>query len=109
MDSDAAVIVWTSLPDESRAGEIAVALVQESLAACVHIFPMGRSYYIWEGALNMEGEWAVMIKTRHGQYAALEQRLRELHPYQTPEILATPVVAGSADYLAWLKTATRPD
>lgn len=107
MEQDTPLIVWTNLPEEGRAGEVAVTLVQEGLAACVHLFPKGRSCYIWEGTLNLEEEWSLMIKTRQGRYQELEQRLRQIHPYQNPEILATPVVAGSADYLAWVREATR--
>lgn len=107
MNAETTLIVWSNLADEARAREIAVVLVREALAACVHVFPKGTSYYLWEGDLHGEEEWTLMMKTRQGRYAALERRLRQLHPYQTPEILATPVVAGLSDYLAWVDASTR--
>ena len=104
-DSDA-ILVWTSAPEESVAETLAETLVQEQLAACIHVLPRGRSFYVWENAMHRDYEWMVLIKTRSALYSALEARLRQLHPYDVPEILATPVARGLPDYLAWLTAST---
>lgn len=98
----APLMVWTTFPDLPRAEEAAETLVRESLAACVQIVPEVRSFYVWQGALQRDREWLVIIKSRQGRYDELQRRLVALHPYEVPEILATPVVAGWPAYLAWL-------
>ncbi len=107
-DDTDALLVWSNAPDEAKAHELAETLVTERLAACVHVLPRGHSIYEWQGRLNRDAEWTLMIKSRRGLYPVLEARLKTLHPDDVPEILATPVVHGSPDYLAWLRENTTP-
>jgi periplasmic divalent cation tolerance protein len=101
-----ALLVLCSCPDESVAIDIARVLVKEGMAACVTRVAAASSVYQWEGQLREESEQLLLIKTTPGRYEALEMRLKALHPYEIPEIIAIPVVAGSSQYLAWLATAT---
>jgi len=100
------LIVLCSCPDESVAASIAAALVGEGLAACVNRLGAVRSTYAWEGEVRDDPEVLLLIKTRHARYPELELRLRALHPYALPEIIALPVVEGSEAYLAWLGAAS---
>jgi periplasmic divalent cation tolerance protein len=101
-----ALLVLCSCPDESVALDIARVLVKEGLAACVNRLAPVASIYLWQGQLCEEPEQLLMIKTTPARYEALEMRLKALHPYEIPEIIAIPVVAGSSQYLTWLATAT---
>lgn len=101
-----ALLVLCSCPDESVALDIARILVRESLAACVNHLPPMTSIYQWEGRICEQSEQLLLIKTTPARYQALEMRLKTLHPYETPEIIAVPVVTGSSQYLAWLGAAT---
>ncbi|MCS7061158.1 MAG: divalent-cation tolerance protein CutA [Anaerolineae bacterium] len=89
------------------AQKIASYLVEEGLAACVQISGPITSLYRWQGRIETAQEWQCVIKTRAALYEQVEQTIRSRHPYQTPEILAMPVVRGSAAYLDWLAEATR--
>jgi periplasmic divalent cation tolerance protein len=95
------VIVMTTLPDRGTAQHLARILVDEHHAACVQILPGITSTYFWQGELCTESEHLLMIKTLFSNYAALEGRLRSLHPYTEPEIVAIPVIAVSQGYLRW--------
>ncbi|HEY6454601.1 MAG TPA: divalent-cation tolerance protein CutA [Steroidobacteraceae bacterium] len=101
-----AVLVLCTCPDESVALDIARVLVKEGLAACVNRLPALTSIYVWEGRLREQSEQLLVIKTIPARYEALEMRLKALHPYEIPEIIAIPVVTGSSQYLAWLTAAT---
>jgi periplasmic divalent cation tolerance protein len=101
-----AVLVLCTCPDEAVAVDIARVLVTEGLAACVNRMAPVTSIYQWEGRLCETPEQLLVIKTTPGRYEALEIRLKALHPYEIPEIIAVPVVAGSGQYLAWLNAAT---
>jgi len=101
-----AILVFCTCPDESQALDIARILVGEGLAACVNRLPAVTSVYRWEGRVCEQSEPLLLIKTTQARYEALELRLKALHPYEVPEIIAIPVVAGSGQYLAWLATAT---
>lgn len=99
------LMVFCNVPDEATAQHIAHVLVQEQLAACVNILPACRSVYIWEGVLQESREIPLLIKTTEAVYAALEQRLHALHPYDVPEIIALPVSQGLPAYLTWVSQA----
>jgi periplasmic divalent cation tolerance protein len=96
------IVVYCSCPDEAVAGRLAAALVADKLAACVTRTAALRSTYSWEGAVCDTPEVLLTIKTQVSRYPALEARIRALHPYELPEIMAVPVVAGSAGYLEWV-------
>jgi len=97
-----AIQVLTTTARQEDAQRIAQTLVEGRLAACVQILGPITSTYRWQGAMETSQEWLCLIKSRRDVYDALEEAIRRVHPYEVPEILALPVVAGSASYLAWL-------
>ena len=101
------MIVLTTLPAEGDADGFASQLVEERLAACVNILPPMRSVYRWKGSVERADERQVVIKTTAPRIAALEARVRALHPYDLPEFVVIPIVQGSAGYLAWLTESTK--
>ena len=94
--------VQTTAGSEAEAERIAAALVERRLAACVQIVGPISSHYRWRGEIEQAHEWICVAKTESTRYAELEAAIRELHSYEEPEIVATPIVAGSASYLEWL-------
>lgn len=99
-------IVYCTCPDEACGERIAGMLVNESLAACVTLLPGAKSVYQWEGALCQDTEVLLMIKTTDAKLADLETRIVQEHPYQVPEVIAVPVIAGLRPYLEWIHTCT---
>lgn len=100
------LVVTTTHDDETRARDLARALVRERLAACAQVYPV-RSAYWWDGEVQDSAEWRVDLKTRADLADQLTARITELHTYDTPEVIAVPVVTGSAAYLAWMAAETR--
>jgi periplasmic divalent cation tolerance protein len=98
------VVTTTASRDEAE--RIARSLVEERLAACVQIVGPITSTYRWQGKIETSEEWQCWAKSRGELYAQIEQAIRRLHPYEVPEILAVPVVAGSDSYLKWLREET---
>lgn len=94
--------VLTTAGSEEEAGGIAELLVERRLAACVQVVGPIVSRYRWQGAVEEEREWQCLAKTTRAAYEAVEGAIREVHSYDEPEIIATPIIAGSADYLAWI-------
>jgi periplasmic divalent cation tolerance protein len=94
--------ILTTVEKHEDAERIAQALVEERLAACVQIIGPVISIYRWQGKIEKTQEWQCWCKSRRDLYDRIEAAIRRRHPYQVPEILAMAVVAGSADYLAWL-------
>ncbi len=94
--------VVTTVERREDAERIARELVQRRLAACVQVVGPIASTYRWRGKIETAQEWQCWAKTRCNLYDEIERSIRELHPYEVPEILAVPVLAGGADYLAWL-------
>ena len=101
-----AVQIVTTTASKADAEKIARALVERRLAACVQIGGPITSCYHWQGQVETAEEWLCTIKTRRDLYSQVEAAIQELHPYQTPEILATQVVEGSREYLQWLGDET---
>jgi periplasmic divalent cation tolerance protein len=99
------LLVLTNVPDQDLAQTLARVLVQERLAACVNILAPCVSVYEWKGELEQASEIPLLIKTTEAVYAALEQRLHALHPYDVPEIIALPVSQGLPAYLTWVSQA----
>lgn len=93
---------------ETEARQIASTLVEERLAACVNIIGPVNSIYRWRGAIENATEYLLMIKTRSDLYGKLEQRVRELHSYEVPEIIALAIDAGEINYLNWINESTEP-
>jgi len=101
------VILCTSASAE-EAERIARHLLEEHVAACVNVLPVERSYYWWQGAIQASAEYLLLIKSTATLFPAVEQAIRRMHSYEVPEVIALPVLAGSADYLAWLRANLRP-
>ena len=95
-------LVLCTVPDRETGGRIARTLVEESLAACVNIQDGLTSVYRWQGEIQTDAEALLLIKSRLDRFDALARRLRALHPYELPEIIAVPITSGLADYLAWI-------
>lgn len=102
-----ALVVLVTVPTPERAAEIARALVGEKLAACGNVVPGLRSIYRWEGKVQEDEEALLVLKTPRDRFEALRDRVLALHPYEVPEVIALPVEAGSAAYLAWIAAETR--
>jgi len=96
------VQVLTAVAYEEAAGRIAAVLVERQLAACVQVVGPITSRYRWEGKVEEAREWQCLVKTTRAAYARVEAAIREVHSYDEPEIIAMPIVAGSAGYLAWI-------
>jgi periplasmic divalent cation tolerance protein len=96
------VQVQTAAGSEEEAERISAALLERRLAACVQVAGPVASRYRWQGEVETAREWICLAKTEAGRYAEVEAAIRELHSYEEPEIVATPIVAGSAGYLAWI-------
>ena len=100
------VQVTTTAGSREEADRIATTLVDRRLAACVQIVGPIRSVYRWQGQIEHSEEWLCQIKTTREQYTVVEAAIRDVHSYDCPEIIATPIVAGSAAYLRWLAEQT---
>ena len=105
MSTDVLLTLCTC-PDDDRARAIASALVERHLAACVSVTAPVTSVYRWDGRVETAAEVLLLVKTTRDRYPALEQALRDLHPYQVPEIIAVPVDRGLHDYLEWVRLCT---
>jgi periplasmic divalent cation tolerance protein len=101
--ADQFIQVTTTTASVEEARQIAQALVERRLAACVQIVGPVESVFRWEGKLEMAAEWQCVIKTTLARYGVVEQAIRRHHSYEVPEIIATEIVDGSEDYLRWLR------
>lgn len=97
------VAVYLTFPNEETARDVARALVERRLAACVNVLPVGVSVYRWEGEIVSEPELVAWAKSTAGQLPALVAAVKELHPYDVPAVVAYPAVGGLAEYLEWVK------
>lgn len=105
-----AYLVYMTAGDLTEAQRIAEALIQERLAACVNILPgFIDSLFHWKGAVENEAEVAFLAKTTARRFPALAQRVRELHSYETPCVVALPIVDGDPAFLAWIDESTRKE
>lgn len=99
----AVLLCQCACPDLACARHLAETLVGERLAACVNVLPGVQSVYRWQGQMQSETEVLLLIKTTAERFDALKARLLALHPYELPELVATPVAAGHAAYLDWVR------
>jgi periplasmic divalent cation tolerance protein len=106
MDS---LLVVTSLPDRESAEKLAALLIERRLAACVNILAPCASVYRWQGEIQRDEEYPLLIKTVQNRYAELETWIRANHPYELPEIIAVSVIHGLPAYLQWVESETRDD
>jgi periplasmic divalent cation tolerance protein len=95
-------LVLTTCPDNATAEHIARTLVGERLAACVNILPIAKSIYLWKGKVESAAELLLIIKSVTAAYGPIQNRIRELHSYELPEVIAVPIADGLPDYLAWI-------
>jgi periplasmic divalent cation tolerance protein len=102
-------LVLCTCPDRPSADCLAEALVRQRLAACVNLLPGIASVYRWEGQVERAEEQLLLIKTERRSYPALQEYIQRHHPYQVPEIIALPIVAGSSDYLQWVSACLRSE
>ena len=100
--SEEVLLVLTTFADAETARQVARTLVEERLAACANLVPQIESIYRWQGKIESGTEVLVLFKTTHGRYQQFEQRLRALHPYEVPEIVALPLAGGFDPYLNWV-------
>ena len=105
MSEEIIVLVTASSPEE--AATISRALVDDHLAACVNVVPEIRSFFFWDGKTQDERELLMIAKSRLPLLPKLIERVKSLHSYTVPEVLAIPIVGGSADYLSWLNSSTK--
>ena len=103
-----ALLVLSSFPDAETARKIARTLVEEQCAVCANLIPKAESIYWWKGVIETSVEVIALFKTTSDQYPQLAARLKELHPYELPEILAFEPSAGNPDYLQWILANTGP-
>jgi periplasmic divalent cation tolerance protein len=99
--------VTTTLPDPSAADRLAHTLVGERLAACAQVSGPITSTYRWQGSIERANECYCHLKTTLDRLPALRERIRELHPYEVPEIIAVPITAGDPSYLKWIEESVR--
>jgi periplasmic divalent cation tolerance protein len=99
--------VTTTLPDQAAAERVAGVLVEERLAACAQVLGPVSSIYYWKGSVERSTEWYCHLKTTAAGLPALQARIRELHPYDIPEIIALPMVDGDAEYLRWIEQTVK--
>lgn len=96
------IVVFCTVPNADEGARIGRVLVEERLAACVNLVDGLRSIYLWKGAVSDDKEALLVIKTKPAQFEPLRARLVALHPYEVPEVIALPIVAGHEPYLAWI-------
>ncbi len=95
--------VTTNTETKEEAQKIAQYLVEQKLAACVQITSSMESTYRWKGKIETANEWLCLIKTREDLFEKVEAAIKKLHSYETPEIIAVPIVKASKEYSIWLE------
>ena len=108
MSGDDPIVVFITAPNVEEATRLADLLIGAHLAACVQILPEMESVYRWQGKIERQSEILLIAKTTAAKFAELEREVRALHSYETPEIVAIPLVAGSTPYLEWLTNSLNP-
>jgi len=100
------IVILCTVPNQETADNIADALVGPGLAACVNIVPGLKSVYSWKGEICRDAELLCVIKSRGALFDAIEAAIRSVHPYEVPEIIALPIVAGHGPYVKWIDDVT---
>lgn len=99
------IVILMTTPNAEEATRIAELLVDKKLAACVQILPKMQSIYVWKGEVQRDQEVLLLAKTTRANFDRLECEVRAVHSYETPEIIALPIVEGSEPYLKWLTSS----
>lgn len=102
-------LILCTCPDADTAEKLAHHLIASKLAACVNILPGIRSVYEWQGEIETSQEHLLLIKSHQQRYQAIESLLKNLHPYQLPEIIAVGIDQGSLEYLKWIDSCLAID
>jgi len=100
------IVVFITVPNEEMAVAIARALIETRLAACATLIKGVRSIYSWQGNIEDDTEVLMIVKTRKELFDKLKLKVKELHSYEVPEVIAFPIIAGLDDYLKWLRNST---
>jgi periplasmic divalent cation tolerance protein len=106
MNTTNEIVVFITVSNEEETVKIARALVETRLAACVNIVKDIRSIYSWQDKIEDESEVLMIVKTKKSRFEALSAKVKELHSYTVPEIIALPIIEGSEDYIKWLREVT---
>jgi len=101
------LLVMCTCPDRESAAALATALLEEELAACVNQVAGVKSMYRWEGRIEKDEEFLLLIKTTAPQFPSLEELIRKLHPYEVPEIIGLPLSVGSQAYFDWIRNSVQ--
>ncbi len=104
---DSINLIISTCADNDQAETLAAGLVQTGLAACVNLLPGVRSFYVWEGKMQRDGEVLLLIKTTASNTPRLMGELAQRHPYEVPEIIVLPVTAGHTPYLEWVNQCVK--
>ena len=96
------ILVLSTCPGSISAKKMAQEIVTEKLAACVNVIPGVQSFFSWVGKVDTANEHMLIIKTTRDSYEALEAKIKKIHPYELPEIIAVPIETGFAGYLDWI-------
>lgn len=107
-ESDSSSVAFVTAPDDKVAKKLAKGLIEQKLAACVNIIPNIQSIYMWEGELNEDSEYLMMIKTRTSRFEELSKWIRDNHPYSVAEVISLPIKNGNPPYMKWLSESV-PD
>lgn len=100
-------VVLVTCPDRDSGAKIAGKLVEEKLAACANLLDGVTSIYSWKGEIQQDAEVLLIIKTRRAHFSLLEGRVKDLHPYEVPEIICMDIAAGNIPYLNWIDETTQ--
>jgi periplasmic divalent cation tolerance protein len=109
VDPTDAIVVFMTAANREEAAQLAEMLLAERLAACVQVLPELESVYRWQGQIERQKEVLLIAKTTKSKFEELEREVRAIHSYETPEIVALPLVAGSSPYLEWLNSSVNAD
>lgn len=96
------IVVFMTVPSLREGNRISRAVLTSRLAACVNVIPGIRSMYQWKGKIVQEKEAMLVLKTTRSRYRKLEQKIKQLHPYEVPEVIAIPLICGSSQYIEWV-------
>jgi periplasmic divalent cation tolerance protein len=105
--SDPLVLVYVTAPTPRAAERLALAVIEEGLAACANVIGPVRSVFRWKGKIEREREAVLILKTRRSRIGALTRRIKALHTYTVPCVVALPILGGNEEFLAWIGAETR--
>jgi len=99
------IVIFITSGSEEEAKKLARVLVEEKLAACINIIHGVESLYWWKGKMESSKEWMLVVKTQRKKVKEVVKRVKEIHSYEVPEVIALPIVEGNKDYLQWISDA----